>query len=99
MNYLDTSALIKRFVAERGSELVDSLVAKNNVPVTTSKITYVEAKFLLIESTPRFVQAPLQVSPNTPLVLRACHLREAYVTWPFNTAKDAKGSRNSRLVK
>ncbi|MEK6814759.1 MAG: type II toxin-antitoxin system VapC family toxin [Nitrospirota bacterium] len=42
MIYLDTSALIKRFVAESGSEIVHSLVAREN-PVATSKIAYVEA--------------------------------------------------------
>jgi predicted nucleic acid-binding protein len=41
MNYLDTSALIKRFVAERGSGLVDALVL-NGPPVATAKIAYAE---------------------------------------------------------
>ncbi len=40
MNYLDTSALIKRFVAERGSPLVRSIVTHG--PVATAKIAYVE---------------------------------------------------------
>jgi predicted nucleic acid-binding protein len=37
MNYLDTSALIKRFVAEKGSPLVESLVSQE-APVATAKI-------------------------------------------------------------
>ncbi len=41
MNYLDTSALIKRFVAERSSALVDDLVL-DGPPVATAKIAYVE---------------------------------------------------------
>jgi predicted nucleic acid-binding protein len=41
MNYLDTSALIKRFVAERGSGLVDALVL-DGPPVATAKIAYAE---------------------------------------------------------
>lgn len=41
MNYLDTSALIKRFVAERGSGLVDALVAGGQ-PIATAKIAYAE---------------------------------------------------------
>jgi predicted nucleic acid-binding protein len=41
MNYLDTSALIKRFVAERGSGLVDALVSAGQ-PIATAKIAYAE---------------------------------------------------------
>jgi predicted nucleic acid-binding protein len=41
MNYLDTSALIKRFVAERGSSLVQAIVAGKG-PVATAKIAYAE---------------------------------------------------------
>ena len=41
MNYLDTSALIKRFVAEPGSELVQKLVTREG-PVATAKIAYAE---------------------------------------------------------
>ncbi len=41
MTYLDTSALIKRFVAERGSSLVRSLVAEP-ASVGTAKIAYAE---------------------------------------------------------
>jgi predicted nucleic acid-binding protein len=41
MNYLDTSALIKRFVAERGSALVDALVSAGQ-PIATAKIAYAE---------------------------------------------------------
>ncbi|MFZ1059089.1 MAG: type II toxin-antitoxin system VapC family toxin [Candidatus Rokuibacteriota bacterium] len=41
MNYLDTSALIKRFVAEQGSALVQSLVTRRG-PVATAKIAYAE---------------------------------------------------------
>ncbi len=40
MNYLDTSALIKRFVAERGSGLVDRLVSAGQP--ATAKIAYAE---------------------------------------------------------
>jgi len=39
--YLDTSALVKRFVNEKGSELVQSLVQGTNA-VATAKIAYVE---------------------------------------------------------
>jgi predicted nucleic acid-binding protein len=42
VNYLDTSALIKRFVAEPGSELVRKLVTEEG-PVATAKIAYAEA--------------------------------------------------------
>lgn len=41
MNYLDTSALIKRFVAEKGSLLVQTLV-KRKGPIATAKIAYAE---------------------------------------------------------
>ncbi len=41
MTYLDTSALIKRFVEERGSALVQSLVA-GGASVSTAKIAYAE---------------------------------------------------------
>ena len=41
MNYLDTSALIKRFVEERGSSLIQTLVTRNE-PVATAKIAYAE---------------------------------------------------------
>lgn len=41
MNYLDTSALIKRFAAERGSRLVDALVSAGQ-PIATAKIAYAE---------------------------------------------------------
>ncbi len=40
MNYLDTSALIKRFVAEKGSPLVQRLIEAG--PVATAKIAYAE---------------------------------------------------------
>jgi predicted nucleic acid-binding protein len=42
MNYLDTSALIKRFVAEQGSLVVRRLVTREG-PVATAKIAYAEA--------------------------------------------------------
>ncbi len=42
MNYLDTSALIKRFVAEQGSLLVRRLVIREG-PSATAKIAYAEA--------------------------------------------------------
>lgn len=41
MTYLDTSALIKRFVKEKGSPLVQSIV-KRGEPVATAKIAYAE---------------------------------------------------------
>lgn len=41
MNYLDTSALIKRFVIEKGSPLIQTLVAREG-PVATAKIAYAE---------------------------------------------------------
>ena len=41
MNYLDTSALIKRFVAEKGSPLVQTLVTRKG-PIATAKIAYAE---------------------------------------------------------
>ena len=41
MNYLDTSALIKRFVKERGSPLVQSLMRRSE-PIATAKIAYAE---------------------------------------------------------
>ena len=41
MNYLDTSALIKRFVTEKGSPLIQTLVARKG-PVATAKIAYAE---------------------------------------------------------
>lgn len=41
MNYLDTSALIKRFVAEKGSPQVENLVSQSG-HVATAKIAYAE---------------------------------------------------------
>ena len=41
MIYLDTSALIKRFVAEAGSETVNDLVGKAP-PIVTAKIAFAE---------------------------------------------------------
>lgn len=41
MTYLDTSALIKRFVNEKGSPLVQSIVQRSG-PIATAKITYAE---------------------------------------------------------
>lgn len=41
MNYLDTSALIKRFVSEKGSPLILALI-KRNEPIATAKIAYAE---------------------------------------------------------
>ena len=41
MNYLDTSALIKRFVVEKGSPQVESLVSQSS-HVATAKIAYAE---------------------------------------------------------
>ncbi len=41
MIYLDTSALIKRFVAEQGSPLVQVLVTRRG-PIATAKIAYAE---------------------------------------------------------
>lgn len=41
MNYLDTSALIKRFVVEKGSPHVESLVSQGG-RVATAKIAYAE---------------------------------------------------------
>ncbi len=42
MNYLDTSALVKRFVEEAGSERIDALVARGE-PVATARVTAAEA--------------------------------------------------------
>ena len=41
MNYLDTSALIKRFVSEKGSPVILTLI-KRNEPIATAKIAYAE---------------------------------------------------------
>ncbi len=41
MNYLDTSALIKRFVREQGSDTVTKLV-ESGEPVATAKIAFAE---------------------------------------------------------
>ncbi len=41
MNYLDTSALIKRFVAEKGSALIKHIVTREG-PAATAKIAYAE---------------------------------------------------------
>ncbi len=41
MNYLDTSALIKRFVAEKGSPLIQTIVTREG-SVATAKIAYAE---------------------------------------------------------
>ncbi len=41
MNYLDTSALIKRFVRELGSDVVAQLL-ESGEPVATAKIAFVE---------------------------------------------------------
>jgi len=47
VKYLDTSALIKRFVAERGSGLVDALVLAKQ-PIATAKIAYAEVYLGLV---------------------------------------------------
>lgn len=41
MNYLDTSALIKRFVSEKGSPLILALIQRKE-PIATAKIAYAE---------------------------------------------------------
>ncbi len=41
MVYMDSSAIIKRFVAERGSELVDHIFRRHR-PISTSEVSYVE---------------------------------------------------------
>lgn len=41
MNYFDTSALVKRFVAEKGSRRVEEIMTGGE-PVATSKIGYAE---------------------------------------------------------
>ncbi len=41
MNYADTSALIKRFVAEKGTPLVHIIVSQRG-PIATAKIAYAE---------------------------------------------------------
>lgn len=41
MTYLDTSALIKRFIAERGSDVVRRVFAEGR-PVATARIAYAE---------------------------------------------------------
>ena len=41
MTYLDTSALIKRFVVEKGSILVQKILAQE-VAIVTAKIAYAE---------------------------------------------------------
>lgn len=41
MNYLDTSALIKRFVTEKGSSLVQDLIGLGE-PIATATIAYAE---------------------------------------------------------
>jgi predicted nucleic acid-binding protein len=41
VTYLDTSALIKRFVAEKGSAVVHALVVQKG-PIATAKIAYAE---------------------------------------------------------
>ena len=41
MNYLDTSALIKRFVSEKGSRLVLTIMRRKE-SIATAKIAYVE---------------------------------------------------------
>jgi len=42
VTYLDTSALLKRFVAEPGTDVVNTLVSRHG-PVATAKIAYAEA--------------------------------------------------------
>lgn len=41
MNYFDTSALVKRFVAEQGSDRVERLIREGQ-PIATSRIAYAE---------------------------------------------------------
>ncbi len=41
MNYLDSSALIKRFAAEKGSERVHRIIEREG-PIATAKIAYAE---------------------------------------------------------
>jgi len=41
MNYLDTSALVKRFVSEKGSSFVSRIITQEG-PIATAKIAYAE---------------------------------------------------------
>src|SRR5690242_19993820 len=41
MIYLDSSALIKRFIEERGSSLVDHILRRHR-PISTSRLSYLE---------------------------------------------------------
>lgn len=41
MNYLDTSAVVKRFIAEKGSDRVEEIL-RGGEPAATSKIGYAE---------------------------------------------------------
>src|SRR5262245_1135817 len=94
MLYLDTSALVKLFVVERGSAEVQAWVAAANVLIT-ARITYVEARAamargrrvgLLSESELRRAVTELDAGFRTyaiveidePLVLRAGRLAEAH---------------------
>jgi predicted nucleic acid-binding protein len=41
LNYLDSSALVKRFIVEKGSDRVEALI-RSGEPVATAKIAYAE---------------------------------------------------------
>ena len=80
MIYLDTSALIKRFVEEKGSALVQSMVESGEA-VATSKIAYAEVfsgltrkmregaiRIVLTASPPNvFIGGPDSEPPGFPL--------------------------------
>lgn len=43
MIYFDTSALVKRFIREKGSKTIQQIFNQKDILVTTAKVTYVEA--------------------------------------------------------
>jgi predicted nucleic acid-binding protein len=72
VTYLDTSALIKRFVTETGSRFV-SLVVSRDRPVATAKLAYVELHAGL---------ARRRRAGDLPSALYATACREFEADWP-----------------
>lgn len=59
MNYLDSSAIIKRFAKEKGSELVRRIIEEEG-PIATAKIAYAEIHSGLARKKREKILAPAQ---------------------------------------
>jgi predicted nucleic acid-binding protein len=50
MNYFDSSALVKRYAEEAGTDFVKSILSTDRL-ITTSKLIYPEILIIIIENT------------------------------------------------